>query len=223
MNLEFAFLIALGIISLIYLITLFYKPTVFQYILKGLLIPLILIVYLTGAKIILLPIVLALVFAWIGDVLLIKISNLLCFRLGLASFLIGHICYIIAMFSYNQPFHVPVLVISAAVAAVLGIIIYKMVKPSKEMKIPVITYEVIILSMALSAIQLFLQQDPAASFPPEMSSTFGILVLAGSVSFVASDTSLAFVTFQKKPYYVFCMATYIAAQLLITLGFCQAV
>jgi len=223
MNLELAFLIALGFISLIYLITLFFKPSVFQYVLKGFLAPLILAVYLTGAKIILLPIILALVFAWIGDVLLIKISNLLCFRLGLASFLIGHICYIIAMSGYNMPFNIPVLIISAAVAAVLGFIIYKMVKPSKEMKIPVITYEVIILTMALSAIQLFLQQGTAASFPPEMSSTFGILVLAGSVSFVASDTSLAFVTFQKKPYYVFCMATYIAAQLLITLGFCQVV
>ena len=217
MNLEFTFLIALGLISLIYLITLFFKPSVFQYVLKGFLAPLILAVYLTGAKIILLPIILALVFAWIGDVLLIKISNLLCFRLGLASFLIGHICYIIAMFGYNHPFNIPVLIISAAIAVVLGIIIYKMIKPSKEMKIPVIAYEVIILTMALSALQLFLHQGGL----PEMGSVFGILVLAGSVSFVASDTSLALVTFQKKPFYVFCMATYIAAQLLITLGFCQ--
>jgi len=219
MNLELAFLIALGFVSLIYLITLFFKPSVFQYVLKGFLAPLILAVYLTGAKIILLPIILALVFAWIGDVLLIKISNLLCFRLGLASFLIGHIFYIIAMSGYNQPFNIPVLMISAAVAVVLGIIIYKMIKPSKEMRIPVITYEVIILLMALSALQLFLQHG----FSAETGSMFGILVLAGSISFVASDTSLALVTFQKKPLYGFCMATYIAAQLLITLGFCQVV
>ena len=219
MDLQFGFLIVLGFVSLIYLITLFFKPTPFQYVLKSCLIPLILAVYLTGANVILLPIVLALVFAWTGDVLLIKISNLLCFRLGLASFLIGHICYIIAMFGFGQPFNIPVLIISAAAGVVLGFFIVKLIKPSKEMKIPVIAYTVIILTMAIFALQLFLAQN----ISPEAGFYFGVLVLAGSICFVASDTSLALVTFQNKPYYVFCMATYIAAQLLITLGFCRAV
>ena len=214
MDLQFVFLIVLGLVSLIYLITLFFKPTIVQYILKGCLIPLVFAVYLTGAKVILVPVILALVFAWAGDILLIKISNVLCFKLGLASFLIGHICYIIAMFGFNQGFNVPVLIISAVIAAVLGFLLYRIIKPTQEMRIPVIAYETIILIMALSAIQLFLRQQ-------QQDLLFGIFVLAGSISFVASDTSLAFVTFQKKPFYVFCMTTYIAAQLLITLGFCR--
>ena len=209
MDLSFIFLAVLGIVSMVYLITLFLKPTILQYILKGCLAPLIIAVYLTNANIILLPIVLALVFAWAGDILLVKISNLLCFRLGLASFLIGHICYIIAMFGFAQPFHVPALVISAAAGASLGFLLFKIIKPTADMKIPVIAYETIIIIMAIFAFQLFLSQG----------SYFGILVFVGSLSFLASDTSLALVTFQKKPFYVFCMATYIAAQLLITLGF----
>jgi len=209
MDINFIFLAVLGIVSMIYLITLFFKPTIIQYILKGCLIPLILAVYLTGANVILLPIILALVFAWAGDILLVKISNLICFRLGLASFLIGHICYIIAMFGFTAPFHIPALVISAAICAILGFLLFRIVKPTADMKIPVIAYEAIIIIMAMFAFQLFLSQG----------SYFGILVFTGSICFLASDTSLALVTFQKKPFYVFCMATYIAAQLLITLGF----
>jgi len=211
MNLHIIFLIILAVVSVVYLTTLFFKASIFQHILKGCLIPLILAVYLTGANIILLPIILALAFAWAGDVLLIKISNLLCFRLGLASFLIGHLCYIIAMSGYAMPFNVPVLIISAAAAAVLAVFLFRVIKPTSEMKIPVIAYETIILIMAIFALQLFLAQG----------STFGIFVLIGSVNFVASDTSLALTTFRNKPYYVFCMTTYIAAQLLIALGFCK--
>jgi len=212
MNSHLIFLIILGAVSLVYLATFLLKAKVFQYTLKCCLVPLILAVYLTGADNILLPVVLALVFAWIGDVLLIKISNLICFRLGLASFLIGHICYIIAMFQFAMPFNVPVLIVSVIIAVGMGDLLFRIIKPTAEMKIPVIAYEAIILTMAVFAVQLFSSQG----------SSFGALVFAGSVCFLTSDCTLALVTFQKKPFYVFCMTTYIAAQLLIALGFCYA-
>ena len=203
------FLIVLGVVSLVYLVTLFFKENVFQFILKGCLVPFILAVYIFGPNKVLLTIVLALIFAWLGDVLLIKINNPIFFRFGLASFLIGHIFYIITMFTYAQPLHVPILIISVIVAACYGIVAFKMVKPSPEMKIPVIAYETIILIMVVSALQLFLAQG----------GLFGALVFAGSLCFLASDTMLALVTFRKKPLYVYVMITYIAAQLLIALGF----
>jgi uncharacterized membrane protein YhhN len=210
MELKLIFLVILGVVSLVYLITLFFKESIFQFILIGCLVPLVLAVYIFGADKILPTIVLALVFAWLGDVLLVKISNPLCFKLGLASFLIGHIFYIITMFSYAQPFNIIVLIISVIAAVCYGIISFKMVQPSNEMKIPVIAYETIILIMAIFALQLFLTQG----------GLFGAFVFAGSLCFVASDTMLALVTFRKKPLYVYVMITYIAAQLLITLGFC---
>jgi uncharacterized membrane protein YhhN len=174
--------------------------------------PLILAVYITGAKTILLTIILALFFAWIGDVLLVKISNLLCFRLGLASFLIGHIFYIISMYNYGQPFNITTLIISVIAAGCLGIVIFKMIQPTSDMKIPVIAYEAIIMIMAIFALQLFLAKG----------GLFGIVVFGGSVCFVASDTMLALATFRNKPLNIPVMITYIAAQLLITLGFCLA-
>jgi len=204
------FLIVLGIVSLVYLVTLFFKESIFQFILKSCLVPFILAVYIFGPNVILPTIVLALVFAWLGDVLLIKINNPIFFRFGLASFLIGHIFYIITMFTHAMPLNIPVLIISVIVAVCYGFFAFKMVKPSPEMKIPVIAYETIILIMVISALQLFLAQG----------GLFGTLVFAGSLCFLASDTMLALVTFRKKPLYVYVMITYIAAQLLIALGFC---
>jgi uncharacterized membrane protein YhhN len=204
------FLIALGVVSLVYLVTLFFKESTFQFILKSCLVPIIMAVYIFGPNQILPTIVLALVFAWLGDVLLIKINNPFFFRFGLASFLIGHIFYIITMFTHALPLHIPVLIISVIAAVCYGIITFKMVKPSPEMRIPVIAYETIILIMVISALQLFLAHE----------SWFGTLIFAGSICFIASDTMLALVTFRKKPLFVYVMITYIAAQLLIALGFC---
>jgi uncharacterized membrane protein YhhN len=209
MELKLIFLIILGIVSLVYLATLFFKESILQFILKGCLVPLVLAVYITGSDKIILPIVFALVFGWIGDILLVKISNLMRFRLGLASFLIGHIFYIITMSAYTMPLNIIALVISVIAAACYGIFSFKIIQPSKDMKIPVIAYDTIILIMVVCALQLFLSQR----------SLFGVLVFAGSVCFLASDTMLALLTFRKKPIYIYVMITYIAAQLLITLGF----
>jgi len=209
MELKLIFLVILGVVSLVYLITLFFKDSLLQCILKGCLVPLILAVYLSCANIILLPIVIALIFGWLGDIFLLKISNLLRFRLGLASFLLGHIFYIITMFNYAQPFNILILIISVLVAVCYGIVIFRMVQPTPDMKIPVIAYETILLTMAVFALQLFLSQG----------GKFGAFVFVGSIFFVASDSMLALATFRKKALNVPVMFTYIAAQLLIVLGF----
>jgi len=211
MELKLVFLIILGVVSVVYLVLLFIKKGLFQAILKGCLMPLVLAVYIFGAEKILVTVILALVFGWLGDTFLLDISDPRRFKLGIASFLLGHVCYIISMFNYARPFNIPVVVISAAVAVCLGVIIFKIVRPGKEMKISVIAYEAIIMTMAIFAIQLFLSQG----------SSFGAFVLAGSLCFVASDSTLSYVIFRKSSKLgdFFVMLTYIAAQLLITLGF----
>ena len=174
--------------------------------------PILLVVYISnvGLNNIFWPIITALIFAWMGDVLLVKIDNILCFKLGLASFLIGHLLYIVAMYKFAQPFHIPVLLVSILIAGCFGVIAFKAVKPSKEMKIPVIAYETIIMLMAIFACQLFMCQNSA----------FGALVFAGSMCFVVSDTFLALETFRGYKIYFLVMFTYISAQLIIILGFC---
>jgi len=213
MSLQIIFLAILGVVSVVYLVTLAFKPGLFQFILKGCLMPLVFAVYFFGTNTILLPVVLALVFAWIGDVLLVRITNILWFKLGLASFLVGHIFYCIAMSGFIRPLNIPVLVVSIVFAAVFCIVAYKVVRPSKQMRIPVIAYEAIIMIMAIFACQLFIAQMSAAKY-------FGALVFAGSICFVVSDTLLALRTFRRARIYFGVMITYIAAQLLIALGFC---
>ena len=215
MDLQIIFLVILGVVSAVYLVTLAFKPGLFQFILKGCLMPLVLAVYISGGNTVLLPVVLALVFGWIGDVMLVRITSITWFRLGLASFLIGHICYCIAMSGFILPLHIPVLVISLIVAAGFCVAAYKVIKPGKQMRIPVIAYEIIIMVMAVFACQLFLAQLDAGKV------MFGVLVFAGSVCFVISDTLLALKTFRKVKIYFVVMLFYIAAQFLITLGFCS--
>lgn len=217
MELKYFFIGIFGIVSVIYLITLSRKPGIFQFVLKGCLMPLILAIYITsvGTDKIYWLVALAMIFAWAGDILLLRITNILWFKLGLASFLIGHICYIAAMYKFIKPFNIPVLIISFAAAACLGVIIFKFVKPGRQMKIPVIAYETVILIMAICALQLFLLQFIARGH------IFGLMIFAGSVCFIASDTMLALRTFRRVKIYFGVMVTYIAAQLLIALGFCM--
>jgi len=214
MDIKTVFIILFAAASAAHLVAIFLENKVFQAITKALLMPLCLAIYIFGSNMILLPVILALVFAWAGDIFLLKISNVLRFRLGLASFLIGHICYIVAMYGFSRPFNNQVLIISAIVAVCLGVVLFKVVKPNNEMKIPVIAYETIIFVMAIFALQLFFAQG----------GFFGVFVLVGSICFVASDTILAIITFGKKPRYgdFPVMLTYIAAQFCITFGFCAA-
>jgi uncharacterized membrane protein YhhN len=204
------FLCILAALSLAYLVSLFFERGKFQTIAKICLMPVITSIYLTGAEHIFIPIVLALLFGWLGDILLLRIKEILFFRLGLASFLLGHLIYLSVMLYFAGSVNIKLLVISLAVYAVAGVFIIRLIKPSKEMYVPVLIYETVILLMAVSAIQFF-----AVYRLP-----YGLFILAGSICFIVSDTLLAIHTFRAKPkiYYFVVMFTYIAAQLSIVLG-----
>jgi uncharacterized membrane protein YhhN len=205
------FLGIFAVVAVIYLVSLFFKRGVFHAIAKACLVPLVLAVYVSGANSVFFPVVLALVFGWLGDILLVKIEDVRFFRLGLAGFLLGHICYIPSMLHFAGRLNIPVLVISLVVAAVLGVFIRKIIRPSREMSIPSIAYETVILLMAASALQLFIARG----------TPFGALVFAGSLCFLVSDSMLAFFTFRAEPKYGYflVMLTYITAQFCIALGF----
>jgi uncharacterized membrane protein YhhN len=204
------FLCILAILSAAYLVSLFFERGKFQAIAKICLMPVIIAVYVTGTGQIFIPLVIALLLGWLGDILLLKIKEILFFRLGLASFLLGHLIYIFVMLYYAGKINVTLLVISLLVYAAAGVFIIRLIKPTKEMYLPVLIYETVILLMAVSAIQFFTVYG----------SPNGFLVLSGSVCFIVSDTLLAIYTFHSKPkiFYFFVMLTYIAAQLCIVLG-----
>jgi uncharacterized membrane protein YhhN len=200
----------LAVFSTVHFISILIRKEKLQSASKITLLPLILAVYLAGTNSVLVTVILALIFGWLGDMLLIKIENIKFFRCGLASFLLGHIFYIVAMIHYTDNIHSLALIIGIPISIGLVFLIFKAVRPVREMIIPAIAYEIVILVMLNSALQLFLANG----------SRYGGLILAGGICFVVSDFILAFFTFRGKPWYgdLPVMLTYISAQLCIVLG-----
>jgi uncharacterized membrane protein YhhN len=158
-----------------------------------------------------LTVVIALAFSWIGDIVLINKDKPLFLRLGLGAFLLGHVFYIISILKMVPAFNYFLLALSAAAALVLAVRIHFVIKPPKQMVVPVIFYEIAIFTMSLCALQLMLFRKDAA----------GIAVFAGSLVFIFSDSLMAYLLFHGKPKYynVITMLPYIAAQLCIIAGF----
>ncbi|WP_143959451.1 lysoplasmalogenase [Litoribacter populi] len=156
----------------------------------------------------------ALLFSLAGDSLLL-FPNL--FLYGLGAFLMAHLCYIVAfkltqhyqfsfytvnfvkLFFYNLPIYIP------------GAIVYFLIQPNlNELKIPVVTYLIVILMMATLARERF-KRTNASSFWQ---------VFVGAILFMVSDGILALNMFgyPMADGDTLVMGTYILAQLLIVMG-----
>jgi uncharacterized membrane protein YhhN len=187
---------------------------------KCFIVPLLLAAYIAsgGANKYLLP-VFALVFGWIGDVLLIKGKNKTNFLLGLTSFLTGHLFYI-ASFLYILGFFyferlalkldIASILVFIPVVFVLAMVVFRLVKPVKGLRLPVILYMTVLVVMNLIGFQVFL-------FNPGLA---GLLILSGCFCFMISDTVLAYYTFRKIKISasVLIMYFYIIAQAKIIIG-----
>ena len=206
-------LIIFGLVAIVHIAAIFLKKEKLRQISKCFVIPPLLAVYIAGAENLLPFIIPALVLGWIGDVLLLKIEKSIFFKLGLASFLLGHICYIIVfigLLGEAGNINIPAILIFTPPAIVLGAVVFRLIKPTKEMRIPVVFYMVILETMTLFGFQVFLF-NPGAT---------GLLILSGCLCFMVSDTILAYYTFRKLKLSgaVLIMAYYILAQAEIVLG-----
>jgi len=208
-----------ALVSVFHIIVIILRKETLRRISKCLIVPLLLAAYIAGGGTkFFLPIP-ALILGWIGDVLLIKIEKKTYFMLGLASFLTGHIFYIFA-FIYMLGFfgfdgaagniNIPAILIFTPPAIVLGMVVLRLIKPTKEMRLPVIIYMAALLLMTLFGFQVFL-------FNPGIA---GLLILSGCLCFMVSDTILAYYTFRKLKISgsVLIMSYYILAQTEIILG-----
>ena len=219
MNSTRIFFVIFILISIIHVAFIIFKKEKMRRISKCLVVPLLLAVYVAGGGSRFIFPVIALILGWIGDVLLINIAKSINFKLGLAAFLLGHIFYIIAFVQLLGFFgsggtggklNIPSLLIFVPPAAVLGAVVFRLIKPTKEMYIPVIVYMIVLLAMSLLGFQVFLFSGGTA----------GLLVLSGCFNFMVSDTMLAYYTFRKLKLTgaVLIMVFYIAAQAEIVLG-----
>ncbi|CAF2640013.1 unnamed protein product [Rotaria sp. Silwood2] len=168
----------------------------------------------------------ALIFSWFGDLLLMLHRNDL-FVFGLASFLIAHITYVISFIvrlqhegnALRQRLTMSTMLItSIPFLAYITLMLYILsprlntnLEETKGLLIPVVFYITIIVGMAYTS---YLRNRKASGFWS---------VFAGAVFFVMSDTILAFnrfVTPLPTPG-LFIMFTYGVGQYLITIGTLQ--
>ena len=156
--------------------------------------------------------ILALAFSWTGDVLLLfDKEDPLFFILGLSSFLIAHIFYIIFFNRVRMTERVrgkPGLLL--IVIVYYAILIYLLSPFLFDLKIPVRVYAVVICFMFMLGMHMLYISNRKS----------GLLLMLGSLLFVLSDSILAI----NKFYYSFAaadilvMLTYGAAQLMIAEG-----
>ena len=158
-------------------------------------------------------ILVALFFSFAGDVfLLLEYKNKFLFIPGLVSFLITHILYIIYFLQlpgkgkslFQTAPYLGLLVIVYGIA-----LIYLLYPTLGALKIPVVIYATVIMSMLLASIHVYRR------VPQRVARLF----IAGACFFVVSDSLLAFNKFHTPLAYSFLiMITYCVAQYLIVKG-----
>ncbi|MDR1654433.1 MAG: lysoplasmalogenase [Treponema sp.] len=200
-------------VSLLHLFSILLNRRLLQSISKVCLIPVLMVLYSASAGVFQATALLALIFGWGGDTLLLKGKHLRFFLLGLSSFLAGHLCYAATMLIQAGRIEGLVLALSVIAAVPLVYLVYRIIKPSKVMKIPVLVYEAVIVLMSVSCLQLFAARRDAAA----------ALIFGGSLFFLFSDALLGYCRFRKRLKYgdFFVMLSYIMAQGGIAAGLCR--
>jgi len=153
------------------------------------------------------PVMFALIFSWLGDVLLLSDD---LFMAGLAAFLVAHIFYIVAYHKTGAASG-ELKPMDSIKLAVLGVILIAVLYPHLGgMLIPVLVYAMVLLGMALWAHKRR-GATSARSF---------MLVSSGAILFVISDGLIAVNKFAVEipAERILVMSTYIAAQYLIVRG-----
>jgi len=203
------------ILLIVDLISLYFNSSL-QLISKSLLMPSLGIYLLLETKSIESPLkpwlILALIFSWAGDILLLlEGQRPVFFLLGLSAFLLAQVCYIIffhgiRMREYirgNALLLLPVVVYYAILMSILSPFL-------GTMKLPVRIYGVVLCFMWMLAMHTVFGKNKKAGF----------WMLSGAILFVASDSLLAFNKFYATFEFagIIIMLTYGLAQLFIVYG-----
>ncbi len=153
-------------------------------------------------------------FSWAGDISLeFTGSNENYFIVGLVCFLLAHIMYLTVFIS--TPGNSSIL--SKRFYLLLPVVVYGIVLVSylyndlAEMRVPVIIYSAVILSMLGGAISRKNKVNTASFY----------MVLSGAILFVTSDSAIAINKF-SHPFVgsgIVIMATYVVAQYFIVIGY----
>lgn len=155
-----------------------------------------------------------LLFSWAGDVILgFSEINGNMFIIGLVCFLLAHVMYFTVFISTPGKNYI----FGNRIYLLLPVIIYGITLVSYlysdlgQMRVPVIIYAAVILTMLAGAINRKDKVDRTSFY----------LTLAGAILFVVSDSAIAInkFSFQFASSGIVIMSTYIVAQFLIVMGY----
>jgi uncharacterized membrane protein YhhN len=158
---------------------------------------------------------LGLLFSLGGDIFLMLPREQ--FILGLVSFLIAHICYLIGFNSANPVYNAASLIL-LVVVMFTGYLVYRRValglqaSGQSKLKLPVLVYSIVISLMLFSALSTLIQ--------PDWRIYAAVFASSGALLFFISDTTLALNKFVSPipNARVITMVTYHLGQILIVLG-----
>lgn len=158
-----------------------------------------------------------LVFAWAGDLFLMGDGDT-AFHLGIAAFLVMQACYLVAFLRVPGPGLVRAWPIAVIPYALIWLVLVLVVWPGAgQMRIPVLVYSAVIVTMALGALDLVLRLPQNLAWR----------VTAGALVFIVSDALIALTSFgpitSSAMTEAAVMLTYTVAQALIVTGFTRGV
>lgn len=185
-----------------------------RFISKPFLMPFLMVYYILQASDSTLWVILGLIGGFLGDVFLMipdPEQTKKFFRLGLISFLLGHIFYIVTLLGLLTGLHALSLIFSV-LFIIYGIIVYnQLIQYTGKMKMPVTVYILVIILMGVTSGLLW-----------NSINTLGfVYLILGATIFILSDTINAFNKFKREiPFErIYTMSTYLLGQFLLILGF----
>ena len=172
---------------------------------KPFLMPMLAIWYLLTADPVQLPVLSGIFFGWLGDIFLMT-KNHVMQKLGILSFLLGHLAYLYAFIHGGIAFH-PAAVLVLAGYVLWMVQLFRKLKPASraDLVVPGFIYGCVILCMSFAA---FLNTVKTGYYTGWI----------GSLLFCISDSNLA-LRGCKLTKVNLVMSTYILAQLFIVLSF----
>ena len=157
----------------------------------------------------------ALLFSWIGDIVLLFTDRAeIYFIIGLVSFLVSHLVYILLFTKQIKRENTKTTAVFwigvTAIIIYLMMMLFLLIPTLGNLKIPVFVYALVLSTMLLFAFKGFFLWKKKAAWS----------ILIGAVIFVASDSILAFDKFYQKLELssILIMTTYLLAQFLIVRG-----
>ena len=156
----------------------------------------------------------ALVFGWLGDILLVIKKKKIMFMLGMLSFAVGHILYVIACLRLCGTVTVPELLAAGLFFVIYAVFIFagrpRLIMLKGKLAAAATVYALILTLLGFSTALLCLSERTLWS---------GI-VLVGAILFIFSDSMLSLQSFRKKTPHgnMAVIGTYAAAQACIAIG-----